>query len=122
MHIYLDATLRRMPAGYMYRAASAIDAIQALQAAQVSGSDARISFDAGELDAGTPDAGALEVAKWIEVQAYTNPDFVVPDWHVHAGDRANAGTIHRCMLSASRGPAPTARLERRDKKMSDWPI
>ena len=95
MRLYLD-DLRVTPNDFDLRAYTAAEAIDMLKANRVD----LISFDH---DLGEPECGTgYDVARWIEEQAYTNPDFTVPDWIVHSANPVGAGNIHRAMLAAHR--------------------
>lgn len=103
MRLYLD-DLRPTPASVWYDAAlpfthspkTAWEAIELLKTGEVD----FISFDH---DLGPAEAGTgYDVARWIEEQAGTNPDFRVPDWSVHSANPVGAGNIQRAMLAAVR--------------------
>ena len=98
MRLYLD-DLRVTPRDFDRRVYTAAEAIAAIEAGGVT----LISFDH---DLGPEDAGTgYDVARWIEEQAHTDPDFVVPDWRVHSANPVGAGNIHRAMLAAVRARA-----------------
>lgn len=95
MRLYLD-DLRITPSDYDARAFTAAEAIAMLETGKVE----MISFDH---DLGPETAGTgYDVARWIEEQAHTNPDFMVPEWLVHSANPVGAGNIHRAMLAAHR--------------------
>jgi len=101
-HVWYDSEV-----AYTHSPKTADEAIALLKTGMVE----FISFDH---DLGPAEAGTgHDVAKWIEEQAYTNPDFTVPDWYVHSGNPVGAGNIQRAMLSATRAPAPADRVDRR---------
>ena len=95
MRLYLD-DLRVTPRDFDLRAYTAAEAIDMLKTGNIT----FISFDH---DLGAPECGTgYDVARWIEEQVYTNPDFTVPDWSVHSANPVGAGNIHRAMLTAVR--------------------
>ncbi len=95
MRLYLD-DLRPTPSDFDARAYTAAEAIRLLE----SGAVTLISFDH---DLGEPENGTgYDVARWIEEQVATNPDFRMPDWRVHSANPVGAGNIHRAMINANR--------------------
>jgi hypothetical protein len=95
MRLYLD-DVRQTPPDFDLRARTAAEAIEMLKTGRIT----MISFDH---DLGEPECGTgYDVARWIEKQVYTNPEFRMPDWRVHSGNPVGAGNIHRAMLSAAR--------------------
>jgi hypothetical protein len=93
MKLYLD-DIRVTPQGYDLRAYTAAEAIDMLKTGTVT----FISFDH---DLGPERAGTgYDVAKWIEEQVHTNPDFTMPSWDVHSGNPVGARNINMAMLSA----------------------
>lgn len=93
MKLYLD-DIRVTPPGFNLRAYTAAEAIIMLKTGMIT----FISFDH---DLGPDTAGTgYDVAKWIEEQAVTNPDFVMPEWFVHSGNPVGARNIENAMTSA----------------------
>jgi hypothetical protein len=90
-HVWYDDTL-----SYTHSPKTAWEAIDLLRTGQVE----FISFDhdLGPVTAGT----GYDVARWIENEAGTNPDFRVPDWTVHSANPVGAANIQRAMLNADR--------------------
>jgi uncharacterized Fe-S cluster-containing MiaB family protein len=93
MRLYLDDE-RVTPDGFDVRCHTAHEAIGLLKTGEIT----FISFDhdLGSYRAGT----GYDVARWIEEQAYTNPEFNVPSYTVHSGNPVGARNITRAMESA----------------------
>jgi hypothetical protein len=90
MRLYLD-DLRPTPDGFTARVYTAQEAIDMLKTNMVE----HISFDH---DLGEPENGTgYDVAKWIEYQVATNPDFKAPSWEIHSANPVGAKNIRAAM-------------------------
>lgn len=96
-NLYLD-DVRPTPDGFNLRAYTAQEAIELLKKGNISS----ISFDH---DLGPEEAGTgYDVAKWIEEEAYTNPNFSTPEWQIHSANPVGIKNIKNAMESADRAP------------------